>query len=286
MAAAGWPGRVGPAPAQGPARGAHDGGVHRDRARLHRRDRPQGRRAATRRDDRAREEPVDQPLRRRDRRAHTGRPGRAPRPRRPGRGVLDGRSLGGVGPVVGPAHAAASRARLGHARARRPARRRARRPVPRGPLRSALEPRSGGAARGPPVLRDRAHRRSSGLALRPVLVRPDGRIRGGGRGPVGPARRRRLRALRHGPDGAGGLLPQGAGRRFAQGWTTHDRLAFDAVAGDLLVELGYEPDHRWAADPMRSRVYRYQAAASAAVGKSTRWLGRQGERLSQRTPRA
>jgi hypothetical protein len=68
-------------------------------------------------------------------------------------------------------------------------------------------------------------------------------------------------------------------------WNARERLVFDAVGGDLLVDLGYETDHRWAADPLRSRVYRYQALASAAVGKSTRWLGRQGERLSQKTPR-
>ncbi len=83
-----------------------------------------------------------------------------------------------------------------------------------------------------------------------------------------------------------GFYRKGQVAGWRSDWSTHDRLAFDAVAGDLLVELGYEPDHRWAADPMRSRVYRYQAAASAAVGKSTRWLGRQGERLTQRTPRA
>jgi hypothetical protein len=69
-------------------------------------------------------------------------------------------------------------------------------------------------------------------------------------------------------------------------WSARERLVFDAVGGDLLVELGYEPDHRWAADPLRSRMYRYQAVASAAVGKSTRWLGRQGERLAQKTPRS
>lgn len=68
-------------------------------------------------------------------------------------------------------------------------------------------------------------------------------------------------------------------------WGAHERLVFDAVAGDLLVELGYEPDHRWAADAMRSRAYRWRAAASAAVAASTAWVGRRGARPSQRTPR-
>jgi hypothetical protein len=94
-----------------------------------------------------------------------------------------------------------------------------------------------------------------------------------------------------GPEAAGRAEPEGFYRRgtvagWRDDWTTRDRLVFDAVAGDLLVELGYEPDHRWAADSMRSRVYRYQALASSAVGASTRWLGRRGDGLSQRTPRA
>jgi hypothetical protein len=94
-----------------------------------------------------------------------------------------------------------------------------------------------------------------------------------------------------GAEAAGRAEPEGFYRRGAVAgwrdeWTAKDRLVFDAVAGDLLVELGYEPDHRWAADAMRARVYRYQALASSAVGASTRWLGRRGDRLSQRTPRA
>ena len=206
--------------------------------------------------------------------------------RRPRRGVVARRGLRRMGPLVGPAHPAASRRRVGHARARRPGSRRARRPVPRGPLRSALEPRPGRAPRGAPVLRDRAQ---------PTPMRP--RSTTGTRSTGWPAPPR--------PAGSNPVCSSAAtsrptprtgwsrrastararSRAGVADWTTHDRLAFDAIAGDLLVELGYEPDHRWAADPMRSRVYRYQAAASAAVGKSTRWLGRQGERLSQRTPR-
>jgi hypothetical protein len=90
--------------------------------------------------------------------------------------------------------------------------------------------------------------------------------------------------------GAGWDEPEGFNRRgVVEGWTsewgTRDRLQFDAIAGGLLVTLGYEPDHRWAADPMRTRVYRFEAAASAAVARSTRWLGKRGERLAARNPR-
>jgi hypothetical protein len=91
--------------------------------------------------------------------------------------------------------------------------------------------------------------------------------------------------------GAGWQEPAGFNRRgvvagWQADWSTRDRLQFDAVAGDLLIALGYETDHRWAADPVRAHVYRVEAAAAAAVAKSTRWLGTRGERLAARTPRA
>jgi hypothetical protein len=92
-------------------------------------------------------------------------------------------------------------------------------------------------------------------------------------------------------EAAGWDEPEGFYRRgvvagWEDEWSTRDRLRFDAIAGDLLVSLGYEPDHGWAADPARARLYRAEAAATSAVARSTRWLSKQGDRLSARTPRS
>jgi hypothetical protein len=90
---------------------------------------------------------------------------------------------------------------------------------------------------------------------------------------------------------AGWDEPEGFYRRgvvagWQDEWSTRDRLRFDAIAGDLLVRLGYEPDHGWAADPTRTRLYRMESRANDAVARSTRWLSKQGDRLAARTPRS
>jgi hypothetical protein len=82
-----------------------------------------------------------------------------------------------------------------------------------------------------------------------------------------------------------GFYRSGKVAGWSDDWSAHDRLVFDTIAGALLVDLGYEINHRWAADPMRSRAYRYQALAAAAVASSTGWIGRRGERIAQRMPR-
>ena len=83
-----------------------------------------------------------------------------------------------------------------------------------------------------------------------------------------------------------GFYRRGTVAGWHEEWSTRDRLKFDAVAGDLLVALGYEPDHSWAGDPTRARAYRMEAKASDAVARSARWLSEQGERLAARTPRS
>ena len=58
-------------------------------------------------------------------------------------------------------------------------------------------------------------------------------------------------AQRTEPEGFFGRGDRGA---WGDAWTTEDRLGFDAVAGDLLVELGYAGDHAWAGDDRARRV--------------------------------
>ncbi len=250
-------------------------------------DRRPCRRAAPGRVDRPGEEPVDEPVRRRDRRAHPGCARAAPGARRPGRRRVAPRRVRGVGPLVGAADAAGRRgAWTCHVEG---ARRAQALGVPY--LEVRYEALVGGNAA---VLR--AAYEHCGIATtdeecRSVLDRHSfDRTAGAADAPGEPEP-----ALTIGGEfaavGAGWREPEGFNRRGAvAGWTaewsTRERLQFDAVAGDLLVALGYEPDHRWAAEPMRARVYRFEAAASAAVAKSTRWLGRRGERLAAKAPRA
>ena len=61
-----------------------------------------------------------------------------------------------------------------------------------------------------------------------------------------------------------------------------DRLAFDAVGGELLVELGYEVGRGWAADERWARSLRADAAVRRAVGGVARRIGRFGERIARR----
>lgn len=89
---------------------------------------------------------------------------------------------------------------------------------------------------------------------------------------------------------AGRTEPEGFFRKgkvagWLDQWQTRDRLVFDAVAGELLVELGYESDRRWAAKATRRRLYTAQAFALNVIGGVARGIGRRGERLSESMPR-
>ena len=238
------------------------------------------RRAAARgRDGRAREEPVAQPVRRRRSpsctpdagsctscaTAATSRRRCSPRPK--------------AGALVGARDAAAARPAPGSATSRC-ARRYAdaRCPVPRGAVRGARRPATRRAAR--------RSTSSAGSTLTEDDVRAacydayafDAHGRGRARpellvgGEFAPRRR--------GPGRARGLLPQGQVGGWRDDWSTRDRLAFDAVAGDLLVELGYEPDRGWAADPSAARACTGPRPRRGR-GRAVRPAGsaRQGERL-------
>lgn len=67
-----------------------------------------------------------------------------------------------------------------------------------------------------------------------------------------------------------------------QAWTTAERSAFDAAAGDLLVELGYEADRSWAQAPARSRIVRRTRVLTARAVRSG--SVRLARRIEGRTP--
>ena len=79
-----------------------------------------------------------------------------------------------------------------------------------------------------------------------------------------------------------GFYGKGAVGGWSESWSTQDRLLFDAVAGDLLVELGYEPNSAWAGSAWRRAWYRKRSAVLRAVGKTGR---RVGSRLTKRSTR-
>lgn len=79
-----------------------------------------------------------------------------------------------------------------------------------------------------------------------------------------------------------GFYGKGKVGGWSESWSTNDRLLFDSVAGDLLVELGYEPDHRWAAPKARRLWYRLVTRVAATAGKIGRRIGRRLTRRSNR----
>ena len=81
-----------------------------------------------------------------------------------------------------------------------------------------------------------------------------------------------------------GFFGRGAVGGWAESWTRTDRLLFDAVAGDLLIELGYEKDHAWAGSTFRRRWYRADVGVRRIVGKVGRRIGKRANRLLARLP--
>lgn len=67
-------------------------------------------------------------------------------------------------------------------------------------------------------------------------------------------------------------------------WNKRDRMLFDAVAGDLLAELGYETDHDWAADAMAVRAYRARTFVLGKIGAAARKVGARGNRIMRDLP--
>ncbi|HEY3724966.1 MAG TPA: sulfotransferase [Acidimicrobiia bacterium] len=117
----------------------------------------------------------------------------------------------------------------------------------------------------------------------------------------GPECARRLEAARFGAMAEGGQDPITIGGEFAKyatdraepegfyrrgepggwrdTWSPTDRLRFDAIAGALLVELGYEPDRSWAGDDHRARAFRAADSARHGLGAIGRRAGRLGDRI-------
>ncbi len=79
-----------------------------------------------------------------------------------------------------------------------------------------------------------------------------------------------------------GFFRQGGSGGWRADWSTADRLAFDAVGGELLVDLGYEDGRGWAADERWARSLRADAAVRRAIGGVARRIGRFGERIARR----
>ncbi len=81
-----------------------------------------------------------------------------------------------------------------------------------------------------------------------------------------------------------GFFGRGTVGGWRNEWSTADRLLVDAVAGDLLIELGYEPDHRWAGSAFQHRKYALEVAAARLVGRVGRRIGKRSERALAKLP--
>jgi hypothetical protein len=67
-------------------------------------------------------------------------------------------------------------------------------------------------------------------------------------------------------------------------WSASDRLLFDAVAGDLLIELGLEPDHSWAGSASARRRYAWSVRAQRSVALAGRRIGYRSNLMLRRLP--
>lgn len=81
-----------------------------------------------------------------------------------------------------------------------------------------------------------------------------------------------------------GFFRKGAVGGWRTEWSEPQRLLFDGVAGDLLVELGYEADRSWAAGPFAARRYRARTYALRKVAALARRIGARGDRLMRDLP--
>lgn len=92
-------------------------------------------------------------------------------------------------------------------------------------------------------------------------------------------------AQRHGAiEEPSGFYGQGATGGWTSTWTSHERLVFDTIAGDLLIELGYEPDHTWSGSSARRARFRASNRAIASLAKLGRNVGRYSEATLRRLP--
>ncbi|MGH9065739.1 MAG: hypothetical protein ACRD0L_17560 [Acidimicrobiales bacterium] len=76
------------------------------------------------------------------------------------------------------------------------------------------------------------------------------------------------------PPEPAGFSGDGRPGRWRQAWGPWDRWCFDQAAGELLVELGYEPDRAWAKpEPARAAWFgaRYAAETRLSAVSLPRW---------------
>jgi hypothetical protein len=73
-----------------------------------------------------------------------------------------------------------------------------------------------------------------------------------------------------------GFFREGRAGGWRESWGPAQRAVFDRVAGDLLLELGYEPDRSWARPQGAAARARARVAAAAVVA------GRAGRRVRAR----
>lgn len=79
-----------------------------------------------------------------------------------------------------------------------------------------------------------------------------------------------------------GFSGQGAARGWRESWDVRDRLRFQAVAGDLLEQLGYEPNGHWAAGTPRAVAFKAERAARRSLAAGARRAGRGCQRIARR----
>ncbi len=79
-----------------------------------------------------------------------------------------------------------------------------------------------------------------------------------------------------------GFFGKGATGGSTASWSSRERLLFDAIAGDLLIQLGYEVDHAWAGSSRARAMFAKRAAAARLMGRIGRRLG---SRLTKRSER-
>ncbi len=79
----------------------------------------------------------------------------------------------------------------------------------------------------------------------------------------------------------GGFVRHGATGSWRSAWSLADRVRFDAVAGALLIELGYEPDRSWVGGPIGVAAQRGRDTARQVAARATGAAGRRISRMSK-----
>ncbi len=81
-----------------------------------------------------------------------------------------------------------------------------------------------------------------------------------------------------------GFFGAGGSGGWRDGWTAEDRLTFDAVAGDLLVDLGYEADRTWAGTEATRRRFARRVMRRRRRAEFLGRLGARGAALERGLP--